>query len=492
MKGSVKNNQIRSKFDGIISLVGNKFDETLKWMEYDYIFKKDSIPETIQAVSRLSLSPKLISFMDINAEIDTTSINGNLTIKSRNKRNYLVGALHVSDVNYEDYIIADNIDGYQEQGKWDNLVWLQNVNIDVDIELIIDNLIMKDRNLENASFFVVMTQGSLILEHIQINSPSLQLVGDIGIVARETRPLISVNLRSKYMNLSKNPDSSTDEEVNFAIADANHEQNSIWSKTPIKLGILGYIDGDIDISIDNIITKNAVINNSILKGKLYNGLFSIKRAYAEIYDGNITVNGNIGLGNPSSLMITFSLSNIELGKLLANSLDINHVEGSCSMSGSIITKGNSIYEWARNSGGKLHIAARNIKNQEMNLKLMPEQLFSVENESDLTLLTDRILFSGETIFRTIDGKIDMDKGMASSSLTLRTDRISGAIVANIALADLMVNGLARYLFIPTKSVSNEVVSVDMHIRGLLKHPEISFDIDALRDLVFSGKSNLKN
>ncbi|QXK92223.1 AsmA family protein [Neoehrlichia mikurensis] len=476
IQGDAVNSNVVSKFHGIIKVYGDDLDVLVKWlMPVDMYGEYKSNKFILN--SNLYIAPRIFSFTNIKFVTNNVgSIQGDFRIKyDRNKGNF-IGNINVKDFNCNYYKLTKKVN-FEEDVM--SFKWLKKLGYRVKINFQLSDILLNESIIKKLSFFANIASKKMSIERIQFADEygsNLQGFMRAIISSHDVRPKILLRLRGeKYdSNFIKLP-----KIINTLVDNDKKVQQMKWSNNRIRFFGLGNSDGNIDINIQKVIFKKSIINDFQFSSDIRDGLMSIKKLKFVIDEGSVEFNGNVGMGDIPSLSAVLSISNIQL-QHIARGLNITGVQGNVSISGSVKTQGNNLVEWMNALDGKVEFAARGVDISDINFNLFIKNLFMARSKSDIASLVKVSLYSDSTLFSMINGKSDIKKGTASSSIEFKIDNAVGVMSANFSFVNFSIVSLCKFFFIPSGALSS--VSIDMDLQGYIWQPKMTFNIDSLYDL----------
>lgn len=128
----------------------------------------------------------------------------------------------------------------------------------------------------------------------------------------------------------------------------------------IPVDLLRGLTFDAEVKIDKLIAAKLVTTNILVIATGNNGLVELKPFSADLYDGTVTVNGDIDARpNVPTMKLTKILKDVEMGPMFMDLKGKEEVKGKADILVAVTTKGNTKKELTRNANGTLKLALAN-------------------------------------------------------------------------------------------------------------------------------------
>ena len=472
IEGNIGSNDLISNFHGKLKIIGDDFCSFAKWLFPMQVNSSASGKFSIQ--SDLYIAPRVFSLS--HAEVLTENfgdMKGQLKIKYDKKNSSVIGDVEIRNIDFDQYTIDEKL-------KIENFMpmkWLKNIKYKINVGTNISDFVIQKQKVNNLSFLVNVVRGKFGIDKIRFHgADGSDLNGFIKASAgfQDLKPKILVNLKGNKYNTAFIKFPSL---IRNVFDESNKMTNIKWSNEDLKFYGLEHVDGNIDINIENLVSRDNTLVNFVLSSSLKDNLMSINRLMFKVDDGFVSASGKVGMGsNTSSLSAVISIANIGVNNLLKY-INVNEVTGNVSISGSIQTQGRTLIDWINALDGKMEVVAKGINVTGVDFNKFIVELLDVQSKSDIAALTQIGLYRNNTVFNFINAGANIKRGNILSSLQFAIDNASGVASANISLLQFAVMSKVRLSFMHpgVSSPSN----IDMSLHGQLWQPKISFDVNAL-------------
>lgn len=475
VSGRMIGNEIRPRFDGVILVEGKDAVEFLDFFT-KYAAVKDfyNFSGEFSINSKLILAPYIISFVGLNGSSATNTAKGSVRYKWGGKKQMIVANIDINNIDISKIRKKINSSNIRS-----NLSWLADPGFSAKIDFKVDDLFFdKNKSIHSPSFIVEIYENNLVFKNLKLSSPIVDVKGDVRIVYDANLPVINARLSSSHIDLEANDD--------YIFNSSNSLSGFEWSNKTIDLSVLQNLRADFDLSVDNIKYGKLLLYDTGLKFSLIDGNLIIKESNTRIGNGKLTLSGYLGTRKKLVTNFAFSLADAQVSDL-TNLFNLKSVkDGYLSISGSLKTSGSNMAEMARFVSGNVNAALINTTIVGVDFDGFADTVIGAKNKKELKDISEKSLYSGETFFKSSDFKISLENGIGKITGTGTTRRTGNAMVINVDMSTLLVNGIMRLFFIPI-GVKEKIAS-DLEIKGFIKYPVRSFNMQQLEMLVFRGIS----
>ena len=489
------------RFVGTLSAQGDDADTIVSWLlplradEHRMQGKKFAL------TSSLYVAPRVFSLLGARMYAGGTRAHGNVKYKYGNKGGEVIGDVTVSNFSVGGYRFAENFDIKRDVMDF---TWLRSVSCPVKLAVKLQDFAVSSGFVKELSFLANLSQHKVSIEKISMRAvdeydslSDLEGRASVALSSRGMRPKVFVGLKSArysdaFLRFPKFIEQvGSDTPTNAASSSHRGEKSDkfLWSSRPIDLASFEGLDGSVEIHVKELFFGGRVFSDFTWLSTLKEGVMSMDKLYfAQGKKGVVNISGNIGMGEVSSLSLVVSASDVSIGDVGPQSDQSKggaKVSGHVSVSGSIQTQGRSMLELANALKGKIKFAARGLDVGGVDLNGFIEDLFVTESKSEIASLARIHLYRGSTLFETLDGESQIDRGSLTSSLQFKIGNAAGSASVNFSVPQLAVIALFRFFFIPPERESP--VHMDMHLQGYVWQPNPTFDIDSLYEIVRNSR-----
>ncbi|QGR02207.1 AsmA family protein [Ehrlichia ruminantium] len=476
VEGSINSNDLVSSFNGKIKIDGYDFRSFTSWLfPLDCSVKESSNEFSLQ--SDVYIAPRIFSLSNIKVLTNGFGdLKGQLKIKYDKKSSFISGNVDIYHANFDKYNVNTKLD----VENFMRMKWLKDIKYKVKFDTNVSDSIIRARHVNDLNFSIGVVQGKFSVDKIHFNATdgsNLEGFVKVSIRPQDVRPKMSVQLRSNKYNSDFMVFPSL---IRRVFDDSKKVINIKWSDNDLNFYGLEHVDGDINIEIKDLFSKNNNLIDFVFLASLKDSLMSINKLMFKMDEGFVSASGKIGIGSTSSLSAVMSIANIGLDKLL-NNININGVTGNVSISGSVQTQGKTITDWVNFLDGKMEFVAKGVNIAGIDLNKFITDLLDTKSKSEIAALSQISLYNNNTVFNFVNAGANIKRGTIASSLQFAIDNAGGVASANISLLQFALISMLRLSFIPPGMSSPS--HVDMSVQGQLWQPKITFDINNLYDMV---------
>ncbi|MFV9878210.1 MAG: hypothetical protein AB8U40_02850 [Anaplasma ovis] len=488
------------RFVGTLSAQGDDADTIVSWLLPLRADAHRTQGKKFALTGSLYVAPRVFSLLGARMYAGNTRAYGNVKYKYGKRGGEVIGDVTVSNFSVGGYRFAENFDVKHDVMDF---TWLRSVSCPVKLAVKLQDFAVSSGLVKELSFLANLSQHKVSIEKISMRAvdgydglSDLEGRASVALSSRGMRPKVFVSLKSArysdaFLRLPKFVEQVAEAPTNAASSSHRGEKSDkfLWSSRPIDLASFEGLDGSIEIHVKELFFGGRVFSDFTWLSTLKEGVMSMdKLHFTQGKKGVVDISGNIGMGEVSSLSLVVSASDVSIGAVDPKSDQSKggaKVSGHVSISGSIQTQGRSMLELANALKGKIKFAARGLDIGGVDLNGFIEDLFMAESKSEIASLARVHLYRGSTLFETLDGESQIDRGSLTSSLQFKIGNAAGSASVNFSVPQLAVIALFRFFFIPPESESP--VHMDMHLQGYVWQPNPTFDIDSLYEIVRNSR-----
>ncbi|MDB1135342.1 AsmA family protein [Candidatus Anaplasma sp. TIGMIC] len=479
------------RFTGAVYAQGEDIDALLSWVfpihANELRSSKDSGKFVLE--SKLYIAPRIVALPGIRLTSQRARAEGNLKYKYGKKGGVVIGGITVSGFSTSDY----SVEGMDMKRDVASFAWLRNVMVPLQVLVKFQDFSIGHKAVKELSFLADVSGRRMNLEKIHF----VALSGDesvsevsgsarVSLSSQGVRPKVFLDLKgdkysSEFLWLPKFLERNAPEGASKKVWKEGMSKFT-WSSKPINLSVLEGIDGSVSVRIKSFSFADKILKDLSLASTLKEGVMSIDHLNFRKGKGRVRISGNVGLGEVSSMSVVIAASDVSVDVKEAPTAHAgNLVSGNVSVSGSLQMQGKNVLEWANSVKGKLKFASRRLGVKGVDFDGFITTLFNAESKAEIASLSRVSLYQGDTVFEKFDGEMEIDRGAVVSSAQFRLKNAVGAASVNLFIPQFTVTSLCRFTFIPPRGGSPE--NIDMSMEGYLWHPNPTFDIDRLFEIV---------
>lgn len=403
-RGEIIRNPLALEYEGSLNITNLSTDSANNFIKLDE--KQLNQDKDIEVTSKIKISPPLMHFTDLKITQGFTEVvselkqykykNNSITLTSSDIHNHRQAnkTLSFIDLIMQKYNQIPNIN-----------ITKNNTENSTHAKLNFYNLhTQNNTSIKNASASYVETPNTVKIANISTSSPNLNIDGEIKFDLE----------KDKKASIIFKGDKSDAYALYSLISNTmlNCKQledcrNFLQNTTKFKGNILFDIEG----------TANDTTPISSLKcSTTMDENLNLKQCKATLFDGKLTMNGNINIGNKVKYSINYDLLNADAGMLVKNLItDKIKLEGYFNnIKGMLTSYGTNKETFVKNLVGNMNIMASHAKITKINLKKLIDKYDSTFSEST-NIKTKKT--NGHTWFdiNNLDARLDMNEGIIRSS-----------------------------------------------------------------------------
>ena len=513
-RGAMTSDDVKSTLRGDLQLTGSKSDTVETILDF---FAIDLAPSTemlrsfaqgYSLTGQLVLMPYIKELNNFNIKTGVFNLYGSLSSRNLAKKDKtgLYGDVSVNFFNFDSSNFAKLL--FAKKGSApminDSIQWIKN-KYDLDLTMRFDRLIFGGHTIQDARFVLDNKSDEdaiLNLRNIKVNSPKINLEGDIKLVyGLNFSPRLYMDLKSKkFEYFSKN----YVRKKPITVASERGFQQVFWPLKPFTFFGVENFTGKIKLFFQNFIYDNTSFDNLYLdlSFNTKNKTVQCRRIILDKYGGRTSFSGDLAIlgdkANNINVSGVLSLDKLylpELVKQMSGSTDVK--DGYWSASGTFSSTGNNIYNVMNSASGEFTMEIDNLTVNNFGMDDMVSELANSDTQIPTNHLIERALYADSTTFRSISGTVKMKDGISAISARLTSEYTVGVLSMNMSNANIMMNGLMKIAFIvaPASNIENApappTALLNMDLHGILFYPKRSLNSRDL-DLAWRKKQEYQN
>lgn len=512
LKGSIANNQIRTKFDGAVELATEDLKFLLDWLSIENELSADSSFKTFRLKSDLIAIPRNIRLENIRSILGDIKIMGQISLRAVDSENVGIKtalrldkldsdklgvpkALHTFMTNA--FVFDYDRAGTKFIDSVNDFKFLRSFPLNLDAEIQIDSLLYRAQNISGFNTRFTLDPNKFKIERLRLFTPSGTLFTDLGLSVSGIRPEVSGQIRLSNLNDKflpyLFPDFATLRETAEKYKAANapkkdpEELKKSTNVDPLMFADYGNlnffsmdkISGNIELIVDDYNSKDLKFDNLNATLVLNNGVIGIPSIMVNIFEGQFSAIGNIILvGNVPSINTSFQLNNFNPASFTKYFYNSSPIKGYMSLSGGISASGFKFADIVGRANGNITFAGKKVTWQGFDIG---EILKTSELKISLAAKVDRFNYysnNGETVFNDVDGVMTIGSGFATiTNVKLANNRANGSFASNLSILNGAISSAAKLSFIPFGT--QIPVTISINSKGLMSKQETKIEADQL-------------
>jgi len=483
----VLENYTTPKFIGSLDARGTKLSNILKWLQIEsqnliYDNLKDY---NLYADIMLIPNSTILNNIYLNINNGQSELLGEARIHYTTKTSGIISNFHVNNLTMEDYFLTSGQNIYLSPGSLlKKLLWLNNLTSNNDLSLSFDKLIYKDSTFNNQSIKMRFGQGYFEVSELKLNSNDLDLSASLAVDISGTNPKLDLAINAKnftYQSLKNNSDSDeakTDDSKPNLVAKKITALDQFYA-----LPSLEGFGGDISFDLKHSSFDDFVADNVKIAGKLKDGIISFTGFSADIYNGNLTYTGVVGIKFDKAVSGNATLTEIALKPLLSDLVGIKNIDATANISASIENLASNKEEFFKNLNSSVQLSAAGVTVDNYGLNDLIKKMFNIKNYAEDLRDPEKILFNpnSKTNFKQATGTIVFEKGRDNLfRFNVETVAANGIVAGKIDLIRNKIDGSANIVFL-TGSLSKQVpLNIATNLKGDFGNIRQSSNLDQIK------------
>ncbi|MFV9875136.1 MAG: AsmA-like C-terminal region-containing protein [Rickettsiales endosymbiont of Dermacentor nuttalli] len=486
LSGTISSNDIRPIFSGLINAQGTSISPIMNFLGYK---NKDIQNNNFVFYTKVTATPKEINLFELDATIDTLSLNGNIILRLHDKL-HINSDLNITSLNLDNYGLSHYLSDLVQEIKQSNynylsnLQWLRTIKFEANFNLDINNLTINQYVFPHITTNLFLAPSILKFEDLSIQSENIDFNGIFALDIRYLRPKIDINFEgSNYNDNFINQLLFSNPEKPIATTTNNKNISHKWSITPLNLTFIHTFDGNIVLNFDKASINSLNLEKLNFEAKLTNYILYITKLSTYVFGGQFAATGLLST-QPMVFSMSYVLNNASLEQLLDKLFKTKSITGYISTNGNISTQGTSIATMISQLNSDFIIAARQAEFNGVDINVLVNSTnHNNYNIQEFGAMLHSAL-NGSTTFNTIDGTFNIQNGlMQTKSIELTTDRTRGVFSGNIDLNSWLLNTITEFAFIPKAGA--QPLSFTVKVSGNIDKVSKEIQADALKNYLMT-------
>lgn len=440
--GKAITNGIRPEYQGKISLKTKDLKHAMHFvLDGDELIElQDNI--YIDAIADLRLTPIYTEFTNVTINNAQGAVTGKFNLADYGRQKVLHSDINVSNqtISFEKLLkqnpFSNLVKKSNQSDFTDRVMQLKSLESVHDIDINLNNVVLNNNLLQNASAEFLLRPSSMQLTGIKAKANNLKFNGDITVDTHGITPFIEVNLQGdnfdpnfiKYLTYEKTED----------LAETKAGSSAQPQSKNLSLFRFDKFAGYIQLNFKKLQNSIFSATDFSFYSSLKDGVMNIEKCEVAAYEGNVSVLGNI-VFMPPTLNLSYTLQNLNAKSFAQNIFGTDIVSGDLTISGTAYTSGLTPDDIEKQLNGEFTVTSNNIIVDHFNI----ESFTAVHGTPHDSATNKQLgLTKGSTHFRVIDGKIKVNQGLFS------TEKLDFETSAN-------VNGATNFnYFFPTNEMNS--------------------------------------
>lgn len=311
---------------------------------------------------------------------------------------------------------------------------------------------------------------------LSIGNESTNLSGNVIVIFEQARPKVISNIEISSINIDGLRG------VSQATPTKSHSTLSVekmpmhWSNKEISLKSFQSLDGNFELSLKKFVKGALIFDNIKGKAHITNGVLNIDSLTGLLFGGQFEGTGTISGQAEQPINLQATLKNANLRNIIPENNKFKVTQGTFNLNADLKSRGKNQYEYINNLSGTLGFNAIEGRVSGVNLQKVLDALANANSLDGVLRVLDASFSEGETAFKSLDGAMLVDHGIAElNNLTLKADKVSATATGKIDLPKYSLDVVST-VFVDIKNMP----SFKVRFYGALDNPMHQLDTQALQ------------
>ncbi|HLD76638.1 MAG TPA: AsmA family protein, partial [Rickettsiales bacterium] len=327
------------------------------------------------------------------------------------------------------------------------------------------NFVFKDQTLKTR-----FGKGYFEIDQFKLRGDDFDLQTSMAIDINATPPKFDLAVKSENFNYISPNKIIIDEPAQMAQLQFSQEEQTKLTAFdqflafPSLEGFHGKIMVDfINANFDGFLLKNIKIDS-----KLRDGALDFTEFSSNVYDGNMTYKGGVGMKFDKSMSGNFSFNKIKLKPLLSDVLGIKTIDGVANIASSFSSYGNNSQDFIKNINSDAKFSVGMVQIEKYGLNDLIKKMFNLQYyRQDLKDLS-AILFNenARTTIKQAVGSIVLNKGRDNKfKIDFSSTALNGVFSGAINFEKKSIDALANIIFLSGNRQKQIPLNIATNLRG---------------------------
>ena len=465
----VLENRAEPKFIGSLDIKGPHLSSILKWLrlESQNLIYDNLKNYTLYADIFLIPNSAIFNNIYLNINDGKTELLGEARMNYNAKNSSILSNFRINNLVVEDYFLTSGQNIYLSPGSLlKKFLWLNNLTSNNDVSLAFDKLAYKNSIFNNQSIKMRFGQGYLEVSELKLNSADLNLSASLSVDIRGSDPKFSVAIKSTNFNYKSLENFSADGDKNGA-ATAQNNKITILDQFYALPSLEGF-GGDIMISLDKANFDDFLAENVKINGILKDGIVNFKDFSADIYGGNLSFSGVMGIKFDKAISGNVVLSEVSLNPVLSDLMGIKNINAAANISASIENSSGSKNDFFKNLNSSIKFSLAGVTVENYGLSDLIKKMFNARNYANELRDPEKILFNSEssTFIKEATGTVEIEKGRDSLfRADIATTAANGIVSGKVDLTRRSIDGSTNIIFLTGNLKKQIPLNIATNFRG---------------------------
>lgn len=449
------------KLIGRIDVAGKSLQDVFKWFHLEsQNLKLDNLKEYI-LYSDILFTPNKISLSNLylNLNSDQSEFLGEITIDGSDKTLHIDNKFIISSFNVDDYFLISGQNVYLSPGSLlKKILWLNDITSNNKLDLVFDKLTYKGEEFFNQSIKLLFGQGYFEVSDLRLKSEETDLSANLKIDISDKNPYFEMNINADsfhYKSLQSNK--------LFGIKDLKSNAVDQFFSLPSLEDFSGVISLAVnDLSFDDLVIKNAKMGGNLEGGDIKDAQLS-----CDLYGGNLSYKGLIGIKYDKTINGNLSFNNAQLNEFLPL-VDLKNISGISNISASITSSASKKSEFLTNIFSEIKFNANSPIINGFGLDSLVRKMFDLRTYRQELHDLEAVLFNSEskTSLKEANGTIILNKDKDSKfKINIAGTASTGIVSGKIDIVSHKLDGLANIIFLTGDRRKQVPINIAISLKG---------------------------
>lgn len=463
--------------NGAIEAEGDSFIELLHFFGLNHTTKKAGLMGKYNLKSNFSIDPKELRFTEASIILDEIIGNGVMVATIQDDIPVIDARIKLSDLNMDDYgLLKAETPPVQSDSSQAAIVytgafsWLKNVNYKLNGVFSLDKMISQSRQFDKVILAGSFEKGKLNLSEIMATYKNSHVKGKLDVELVNGFPEFNTDLVFDTLDMETwfPSDLDTDDSVDSA-------PSGKWSDRKIIFKSVRELNGKYKVSAENFLFRGFDIHGLMAEGGIKSDTFSIDSLNGKTFDSDVSMKGNLKVGDIPGFSLTFTLANADTNAIFKHFLSMDSVSGRSSISGSLATSGISEAIWITNLSGNVLLRSNDLQIIGFDLPNFSRRLSNIRSGADVVNLSKMSFSGGQTNFNSTDIEVAISNGLVTVSRAKSyTDYLEASFTGNLNLPKWNITGHSD--FIIRMDEFKGMPAIRLNLDGDIDAPEKRYDL----------------
>lgn len=432
ISGVFDNSTAISKFVGEFDGSGKSLKDLMLWLDFQsQNLKIDALGE-YNFRADLLLLPNSAALNNLYLRLNDSDLSGEVKFENDGKAINSSGKVNLHNFSIDDHFLISGQNSYLSPGSLlKKLFWLNQISATNSFQIGFDRLTYKSEKFSDDSFKIKTGRGYIEVSDLDLKSNQTDLKADFAVDISDRNPRFKLIVDANKFH--------------YESPESKEKKLNIFDQFYALPSLEGF-NGELRLNLVDAKIDQKQITNTKIGGLIKDGNIEKAEIDSDVFGGNLSYRGALGLKMSKTLNGSLTLNNTDLGSFFNDLFGIKNISGLANISANLTSVANNSSDFAKNlkSEARFSVSAPVVGGY--GLSDLVKMMFQPNLYRDQLREPEKILFdqNKRTVFSQATGIYKIEDGQnglikVDLSAPAINSILSGKIFAEEKKVDLLFN-----------------------------------------------------